>query len=124
MKILRAFGERVVVKVGDSRPEPVDIRVVAATNRNLETEIKAGRFRDNLYYRLNVVQLHLPPPQCADDVVVIARYLLQKHAREVGSRAKSFVLDSLTAIRKVARPVINIWYWKAALKRAGGRRAS
>src|SRR4051794_6532798 len=61
VKILRALQDRAVSRVGDTGAEPVDIRVVAATNRELENDIKTGRFREDLYYRLNVVHLHLPP---------------------------------------------------------------
>ena len=74
VKLLRALQERVVVRVGDTKPETVDIRVVAATNRDLEDEIKRGRFREDLYYRLNVVNLQLPPlRERGDDVLVIAQ---------------------------------------------------
>ena len=61
VKLVRALQERVVNRVGDARPEKVDIRVVAATNRILEDEIKRGSFREDLYYRLNVVNIFLPP---------------------------------------------------------------
>jgi transcriptional regulator with GAF, ATPase, and Fis domain len=118
VKILRALQERVVVKVGDSRPEPVDIRVVAATNRKLEDDIKAGRFREDLYYRLNVVQVHLPPlRERGEDVVVIARYLLQRAAQEAGSRTRGFTADAVAALRKYNWPG-NIRQLENRIKRA------
>src|SRR5690606_7163679 len=61
VKLLRALQERVVYRVGDSKPEKCDIRVIAATNRNLEEMVSVGEFREDLYYRLNVVNLWLPP---------------------------------------------------------------
>jgi hypothetical protein len=73
VKLLRALQERVVNKVGDAKPERVDIRVIAATNRNLEDEIKKSAFREDLYYRLNVVNLHLPPLRERGDDVVAPR---------------------------------------------------
>jgi transcriptional regulator with GAF, ATPase, and Fis domain len=105
VKILRALQERVVVKVGDTRPEAVDIRIVAATNRNLEEEIKHSRFREDLFYRLNVVQLHLPPlRERGDDVIVIARYLLQRFAPEYGGKVKGLSPNAIIALRKHAWP--------------------
>src|SRR5207247_1989226 len=59
-KFLRAVEQREVTPLGASRPVPVDVRIVAATNRDLETETRAGRFRTDLYYRLNVVHIELP----------------------------------------------------------------
>ena len=105
VKLLRALQERTVTKVGETRPEPVDLRVVAATNRVLEDEIRAGRFREDLYYRLNVVAIALPPlRERGDDVVVIARYFLSRYAREFGSRARSFSPAAMVALRKYAWP--------------------
>ncbi|HJZ86777.1 MAG TPA: sigma 54-interacting transcriptional regulator [Polyangia bacterium] len=101
VKILRALQERVVIKVGDTRPEAVDIRIVAATNRNLDEEIRAGRFREDLYYRLNVVNLHMPPlRERGDDVVVIAKYLLSRFAPEYGGKIKGFTPNAVVALRK------------------------
>ena len=101
VKILRAIQEKIVVKVGDTRPEPVDIRIIAATNRDLEKEIEHGRFREDLYYRLNVVNVHLPPLRDrGDDVLVIARYLLSRFAREYDSKVRGFSPNATVAVRK------------------------
>ncbi len=105
VKLLRALQERVVNKVGDAKPERVDIRVVAATNRNLEDEIKKGGFREDLYYRLNVVNILLPPLRDrGDDVIVLARFLLQKYAQELGSAVKGFTPNALIAIASTTGP--------------------
>ncbi len=90
------------MRVGDTRPEPVDIRIVAATNRDLEDEIKAGRFREDLYYRLNVVNLHLPPlRERGDDIVVLARYLLQPLRARVRRQGQGLSPNAIVAIRKL-----------------------
>ncbi len=105
VKLLRALQEKIVMKVGDTKPEPVDIRVVAATNRDLEEEIQRGAFREDLYYRLNVVNLHLPPlRERGDDVVVLAKYLLHKYAEEFGSKVKGFTPNALIAMKKYGWP--------------------
>jgi transcriptional regulator with PAS, ATPase and Fis domain len=105
VKILRALQERVVYKVGDTRPETCDIRIVAATNRELEKEIAAGRFREDLYYRLNVVNVELPPlRQRGEDVLVIARYLLSRYSREYDVKVKGLSPNAAVAIRKHAWP--------------------
>ncbi|MEP7121936.1 MAG: sigma 54-interacting transcriptional regulator [Byssovorax sp.] len=105
VKLLRALQERVVVRVGDSRPEKVDIRVVAATNRNLEEEIREGRFREDLYYRLNVVNLWCPPlRERGDDVMIIAKVLLSKYADELKSAVRGFSPGALASIKKYAWP--------------------
>ncbi len=105
VKLLRALQERVVFRVGDSKPEKVDIRIVAATNRILEEEIRGGRFREDLYYRLNVVNIYLPPLRDrADDVLIIAKALLSKHAEELGSHVQGFTPQALAAIKKSPWP--------------------
>jgi transcriptional regulator with GAF, ATPase, and Fis domain len=105
VKLLRALQERMVFRVGDSRPEKVDIRVVAATNRNLEEMIRTGGFREDLYYRLNVVNLWLPPLRDrGDDVFIIAKALLSKHADELHSDVRGFSPAALAAIKKYDWP--------------------
>jgi transcriptional regulator with GAF, ATPase, and Fis domain len=105
VKLLRAIQERVVIRVGDTRPESVDIRILAATNRELEKEIAGGRFREDLYYRINVVNLHLPPLRArGDDIVVLARYLLSRYTREFDARVKGFSPNASVAMRKHTWP--------------------
>ena len=105
VKLLRAIQEKVVIRVGDTRPESVDIRILAATNRDLEKEIAAGRFREDLYYRLNVLNLHLPPLRArGDDIVVVARYLLSRYTREFDAKVKGFSPNATVAMRKHAWP--------------------
>jgi transcriptional regulator with PAS, ATPase and Fis domain len=105
VKLLRALQERVVVRVGDSKPEKVDIRVIAATNRILEEEIRANRFREDLYYRLNVVNILLPPlRERGDDVLVIAKAFLSKYAQEFSASVQGFSPQALVAMRKYPWP--------------------
>ena len=101
VKLLRAIQEKVVYRVGDTRPETVDIRILAATNRELEKEIAAGRFREDLYYRLNVVAVELPPLRArGDDVLVVARYLLSRYSREYDVKVKGLSPNAAVGIRK------------------------
>jgi transcriptional regulator with GAF, ATPase, and Fis domain len=101
VKLLRALQEKVVYKVGDNRPEPVDIRVVAATNRTLEDEVRRGTFREDLFFRINVVTLRLPPlRERGDDIAVLARFFLNACAKEFGSRARGFTPAAMVAMKK------------------------
>ncbi len=105
VKLLRALQERAVTKVGDTRAEPVDLRIIAATNKVLEEEIRRGAFREDLYYRLNVVSIPLPPLRDrGEDVIVIARWFLQRYAKEFASRVRGFTPSALVAMRKYAWP--------------------
>jgi transcriptional regulator with GAF, ATPase, and Fis domain len=105
VKLLRAIQDRAVTPVGDAHPEPVDIRIIAASNRVLEEEIKRGTFREDLYYRLNVVSIRLPPlRERLEDVGVLAKFFLQKYAREFSSRVRGFAPAALLAMKKYAWP--------------------
>jgi len=86
-KLLRVLQEGEVLRVGGSAPRRVDVRVVAATNRVLRDEIAAGRFREDLYFRLNVIPIHLAPlRERRDDIVPLARHFLARYAAEAGRR--------------------------------------
>lgn len=105
VKLLRALQERVVMRVGSSKPEKVDIRVVAATNRDLEQMVRSGTFREDLYYRLNVVNLWLPPLRDrGDDVLIIAKTLLSKYAEELSSPVRGFSPAAIASLKKYAWP--------------------
>lgn len=105
VKLLRAVQEHIVTKVGATQPENVDIRVIAATNKTLEDEIKKGAFREDLYYRLNVVNIFLPPlKERGEDVVLIAKFILDKYAEELNSKARGFSPNALVAMKKFDWP--------------------
>lgn len=89
--LLRVLEEKKVIRIGSHQPKPVDIRIVAATNRILAQEVKEGRFRPDLYYRLCEFELFLPPLRERSDLFQLVHHFLQKNARNVG--VKQFMLD-------------------------------
>jgi Nif-specific regulatory protein len=99
VKLLRVLQEQEFERVGESKTIHVDARVVAATNVLLEDEIKAGRFRDDLYYRLNVVPIFLPPlRERREDIPALARYFLEKHSEENRRDAPTLTSEVIRAL--------------------------
>ena len=81
IKLLRVIEEKSLLRVGGTQPVAVDIRLVAATNKDLEKEVTAGRFRKDLFYRLNVIRLNIPPlAERKDDITLLIHHFLRKYA--------------------------------------------
>ncbi len=105
IKILRVLQERSFERVGGEQTIQVDVRIIAATNRDLKAEVEAGRFREDLYYRLNVVNIHLPPlRERADDIPLLASRFLEEVARENGKDVQGFEPKAAMALRSYSWP--------------------
>jgi DNA-binding NtrC family response regulator len=119
VKLLRVLQEREAIPVGGTEPIPVDVRIVAATNRDLEDDIKRGRFRSDLYYRLNVIAIHLPPlRERRDDIEIFVNAFLERIGRERNEPPKRLSPEALDAVMKYDWPG-NVRELENALERAG-----
>lgn len=104
VKLLRVLQERQIQRVGEAKTTPIDARVVAATNRELTEEVKGGRFREDLYFRLNVIGVLLPPlRERGDDILLIARYIIGRYAKEYGREVDPGRALSNSAINAMMR---------------------
>lgn len=105
IKILRVLAERKFERVGGEQTIAVDVRVVAATNKNLEDEIKAGRFREDLYYRLNVIHIHVPPlRERKSDIPLLIASFLETFNNENGKKIKGFDNKAKAAMNRYDWP--------------------
>ncbi len=104
-KLLRVLQEREVQPLGLDRPVPVDVRIIAATNRNLEEEVEEGRFREDLFYRINVVNLELPPLRARqEDIPLLAHHFLNKFAENSGKSVRGFTPGAMDAMLRYSWP--------------------
>src|SRR5437667_2592040 len=98
-KFLRALQEREIERLGSSTPIPVDVRIIAATNRDLKQALDEGVLREDLYYRLNVILLHVPPlRERMDDVPILAMHFLRKYAAREGSAMTGIADDAMNLL--------------------------
>ncbi len=105
VKLLRVLQEQEFERVGDSKTIRVDCRIVAATNRDLTDEIEAGRFREDLYYRLNVVPIYLPPlRERVDDIPLLVQYFTKRYAAAMGRTIPKISDDVFTLLKSYAWP--------------------
>jgi len=104
-RILRVLQEQKIQRVGGSRTISVDVRVIAASNKNLEQEIEKGRFREDLFYRLNVLPINVPPlRQRADDIPILVETFLEDFAIQNRGRRKKITSDALEILSKYTWP--------------------
>ncbi len=118
VKLLRAIQEREVQPVGGDSTVPVDVRLIAATNRDLSAEVKAGRFREDLFFRLNVIPIHLPAlRERPDDIPPLAEHFLGKFAGQSGKTVAGFTDRALAAMERYGWPG-NVRELENAIERA------
>lgn len=105
VKLLRVLAEKSIERVGSNTPVPVDVRVVAATNKHLESMVSSGSFREDLFFRLSVVEIHMPPlRERQSDIVLMAHAFLKEMCAENGKEAKTFSRAALEALLHYAWP--------------------
>ncbi len=105
VKLLRFLQEQTVERVGGRRPIKVDVRVVSATNLSLETQMRTGQFREDLFYRLNSITVRIPPLREREgDALLLARYFLARFNREFGRNLRGFTEAAISAMEQHAWP--------------------
>jgi two-component system response regulator AtoC len=105
VKLLRALQEQAIRRVGDEVDIAIDVRIISATLRNLDEEVRSGRFREDLLYRLNVISIHLPPlRERPEDVTVLIEHFLQKHSKRLGIPKKRIPSEVLKLLVEYSWP--------------------
>jgi len=117
-KLLRVLQQKTFEKVGSSETISVDVRIVAATNKNIEELVKKGEFRSDLYYRLNVLPIHIPPLRSRkEDIIELANHFLKKFSRETKKQINGFTKDAIDAMLSYSWPG-NVRELENAIERA------
>jgi DNA-binding NtrC family response regulator len=109
VKLLRAIETGEFIPVGDTIPQKVDVRIIAATNRNLEEEVEKGKFRDDLFYRLNVIEINLPPlSERKDDIPLLIDHFIRKYNNELNRH--------ITGMDEETRRILMNYEWKGGIR--------
>jgi len=117
-KLLRAIQEREITKVGSSQKVSVDVRIIAATNKDLAQEMKAGRFKEDLFYRLSVIPILVPPlKQRREDIVILTRYFIQKYGKKRKKNVTDISDEALLSLERYDWPG-NVRELENAIERA------
>jgi len=104
VKLLRVLQDKEVIMVGERRPQKVDMRIIAATNKDLQSLVKKGSFREDLYYRLNVITVDVPPlREREEDILLLVKHFAVKYAKEAGKTAPRFSENALQVFKS--------YYW-------------
>ncbi len=104
-KLLRVMQDKEIIKIGSSQSIKVDARILAATNKDLEVLVKRNHFREDLYYRINVIDIHIPPLRDRrEDVPLLAHYFISNYSREMDRRPISFSDRAMQALTNYAWP--------------------
>lgn len=105
VKLLRVVQEKTFRRIGDAEDIHVDVRIISATNKNLADNVKSGLFREDLYYRLNVIPLHLPPlRERKEDIPVLTKHFIEKYSREFGKEIKTISAYALELLMQYPFP--------------------
>jgi two-component system, NtrC family, response regulator HydG len=105
VKLLRTIQEREIQRIGSDRPIPIDVRILVATNKNLEQEVKQGRFREDLFYRLNVINIRIPSlKERPDDIPLLAQHFLTRYSEKNRKQFKGFTPVAMDAMMKYPWP--------------------
>lgn len=105
VKLLRVIQEGTFKRVGGTEDITVDVRVISATNKNLETEVRGGRFREDLFYRMNVIQVHCPPlRERREDIPMLANHFLEKFSKVLGMNSKKISAEGMEILKRYHYP--------------------
>jgi transcriptional regulator with PAS, ATPase and Fis domain len=103
VKLLRALEAKEILPIGSTTPRHIDVRVLAATNRNLSREVEAGRFREDLFYRLNIMEIHIPPlRERPEDIPLLVSYFIERHNPELKRNFHGIEEDAMCVLMSLS----------------------